>query len=150
VTPFSQFVVTQATVNVIQNERYRTVSDEVIRFALGQFGKQVRPVDPNLLDRIHNLSRTKDLLGWEPPRTSIEDLRRQVGAAMSDDDVLLLALVPEEDFSAMRAAGPMKTQYSAGNKPLAAFIRELVKQKNATFISVQDKDFSLVLRRNDH
>jgi oxaloacetate decarboxylase alpha subunit len=150
VTPFSQFVVTQATVNVIQNERYRTVSDEVIRFALGQFGKQVRPVDPNLLDRIHNLSRTKDLLGWEPPRTSIEDLRRQVGAAMSDDDVLLLALVPEEDFSALRAAGPMKTQYSAGNKPLAAFIRELVKQKNATFISVQDKDFSLVLRRNDH
>jgi oxaloacetate decarboxylase alpha subunit len=148
VTPFSQFVVTQATVNVIQNERYRTISDEVIRFALGQFGKQVRPVDANLLDRIHGLSRTKDLVGWQPPRTSIEDLRRRVGAAMSDDEVLLLALVPEEDFSAMRNAGPMKTQYSAGNKPLAAFIRELAKQKNATYISVQKEDFSLVLRRN--
>lgn len=148
VTPFSQFVVTQATVNVIQNERYRTISDEVIRFALGQFGKQVRPVDANLLDRIHSLPRTKDLLAWDPPRTSIDDLRRQVGAALSDDDVLLLALVTDGDFAAMRAAGPIKTQYSASGKPLAAFIRELVKQKNATFISVQREDFSLVLRRN--
>lgn len=148
VTPFSQFVVTQATVNVIQNERYRTISDEVIRFALGQYGKQVRPVDANLLDRIHSLPRTKDLVAGERPRTSIDDLRRQVGAAMSDDDLLLLALVSQEDFSAMRAAGPIKTQYSAAGKPLAAFIRELVKQKNASFISVQREDFSLVLRRN--
>jgi oxaloacetate decarboxylase alpha subunit len=148
VTPFSQFVVTQATVNVIQNERYRTISDEVIRFALGQFGKQVRPVDANLLDRIHSLPRTRDLVGGERPRTTIEDLRRQVGGTMSDDELLLLALVSQEDFSAMRAAGPIKTQYSASGKPLAAFIRELVKQKNASFISVQREDFSLVLRRN--
>lgn len=146
VTPFSQFVVTQATVNVIQNERYHTISDELIRFTLGQFGKQVHPVDANLLDRIHGLPRTRDLLAWDPPRTSIEDLRRRMGRGLSDDDLLLHALVSEDDFNAMRAAGPLKTEYSASSRPLAAFIRELVKQKNATFISIQRENFSLVLR----
>ena len=148
VTPFSQFVVTQATVNVIQNERYRTISDEVIRFALGHFGKQVRPVDANLLDRIRSLPRTKGLLAWDPPRTSIEDLRRQMGSGLSDDDLLLLALVSEDDFNAMRTAGPIKTEYSASGRPLVALIRELVKQKNATFISIQREGFSLVLGRS--
>jgi oxaloacetate decarboxylase (Na+ extruding) subunit alpha len=147
VTPFSQFVVTQATVNVIQNERYRTLSDEVIRFALGHFGRQARPVDANLLDRIHCLPRTKELLAWNPPRTSIEDMRRQMGAGLSDDDLLLLALVSEQDFKAMRAAGPIKTEYSASGRPLATFIRELAKQKRAAFISIQRDDFSLTLRR---
>ena len=148
VTPFSQFVVTQATVNVIQNERYRTISDEVIRFALGHFGRQVRPVDANLLDRIRGLPRTKDLLEWNPPRVSIEDLRRELGASLSDDELLLLALVSKEDFDAMRAAGPMKTEYSASGKPLASFIRELAKQEKSTFVSIQREGLSLVLRRN--
>lgn len=148
VTPFSQFVVTQATVNVIQGERYRTVSDEVIRFALGHYGKQVRPVDANLLDRIHGLPRTKDLLAWDPPRISLDDLRREVGAGPSDEELLLLALVSREDLDAMRAAGPSRTQYSASSRPLSAFIRELAKQESASFISLKRDDFSLVLRRN--
>ena len=147
VTPFSQFVVTQATVNVIQNERYRTISDEVIRFALGHFGRQVRPVDASLLDRIHSLPRTRDLLAWSPARISIEDLRRELGASLSDDELLLHALVSEEDFKAMRAAGPIKTEYSASGRPLAAFIRELAKQEKASFISIRRDGFSLVMRR---
>jgi oxaloacetate decarboxylase alpha subunit len=148
VTPFSQFVVTQASVNVIQGERYRTIADEVIRFALGQFGRQVRPVDENLLDRIHGLPRTKDLLAWEAPRISIEDLRRDAPAGLSEDDLLLLALVQEGDLAAMRAAGPIKTRYSALNRPLVEFIRELAKHKDAAIVSIQRDDFSLLLRRN--
>jgi hypothetical protein len=42
----------------------------------------------------------------------------------------------------------MPSAYSGAGKPLAAFIRELVKQKNASYISVQREGFSLVLRRN--
>jgi oxaloacetate decarboxylase (Na+ extruding) subunit alpha len=147
VTPFSQFVVTQATANIIQGERYRTVSDELIRFALGHHGTQVRPVDPELLDRIHDLPRTRDLLEWDPPRTSIEDLRSRIGASYSDEELLLLALVSEDDLGAMKAAGPLRTQHSATGKPLAAFIRELGKHKRATHISIQREGFSLTLRR---
>lgn len=150
VTPFSQFVVTQATVNVIQNERYRTISDEVVRFALGHFGKQVLPVDANVLDRIHALPRTKDLLAYERPRTSIEDLRRRLGAGLSDDELLLHALVSEDEFKAMRAAGPMRTRYRTARKPLAQFIRELTKEKDTALISIRRDDFALELRKHSH
>jgi oxaloacetate decarboxylase alpha subunit len=150
VTPFSQFVVTQATVNVIQGERYRTISDEVVRFALGQFGRQVRPVDASVLDRIHALPRTKNLLAYERPRTSIEDLRHRLGEQHTDDELLLLALVSEDELSAMRAAGPMRTRYRTQRRPLAEFIRELAKEKHAGLISIRRDGFSLELRRHDH
>ena len=51
ITPFSQLVVTQAMLNVTQGERYKTIPDEVIQFALGHYGKQPIPVDQNLMDR---------------------------------------------------------------------------------------------------
>ncbi len=146
VTPFSQFVVTQATVNVIQNERYKTLSDEIIKFALGHFGKQVRPVDENLLERIHALPGSKELAGREKPRTSIADLRRQIGAGYSDDELLLMALVSEEDFAAMKAAGPIRTGPAAGSRNLVDFIKELARQESPRFIRVENRAFSLTLR----
>jgi len=147
VTPFSQFVVTQASVNVMQGERYKTITDEVIKFALGQYGKQIKPVDENLMDRIQSLPRTKELINWERPQTSIEDIRREMGSHLSDDELLLLVLAPEDDFKAMQAAGPIKTEYSGATKPLAAFIKELMKRKKSTYISIQKDNFSLTLRK---
>ena len=38
VTPLSQFVGSQAAINVIVGERYKEVTDQVIRYALGHFG----------------------------------------------------------------------------------------------------------------
>src|SRR5258706_651823 len=52
VTPFSQFVGTQAVFNVVNGERYKIVSDEVKKYALGYYGKLLAPVEPNVLDRI--------------------------------------------------------------------------------------------------
>ena len=147
VTPFSQFVVTQASVNVMHGERYKMITDEVIKFALGQYGKQIKPVDENLMDRIQSLPGTKELINWERPQTSIEDIRREMGSHLSDDELLLLVLAPEDDFKAMQAAGPIKTEYSGASKPLAAFIKELTKHKKSTYISIQKDNFSLTLRK---
>jgi oxaloacetate decarboxylase alpha subunit len=149
VTPFSQFVVTQASVNVMQGERYKTITDEIIKFALGHYGKQVKPVDENLLDKIHSLPKTKEFLNYERPLTSIDDVRREMGANLTDDELLLLLLVPEDDFKAMRAAGPIKTEYSGAGKPLAGFIKELTKQKKSTFINIHKENFSLTLRKSN-
>ena len=46
ITPFSQFVGTQAVLNVVQGERYRTVPDEVKKYALGYYGKLLAPSIP--------------------------------------------------------------------------------------------------------
>jgi oxaloacetate decarboxylase alpha subunit len=40
VTPFYQFVVSQAAINVMLGSRYREVTDEVIQFALGFWGEE--------------------------------------------------------------------------------------------------------------
>jgi len=147
VTPFSQFVVTQASVNVIQGERYKTITDEIIKFALGQYGKQIKPVDGNLMDRIQGLPSTREFMNWERPRTSIEDIRREMGTGFTDEDLLLLVLVPEDDFKAMKAAGPINTVYSGAGKPLSAFIKELTRHKKAAFVRIQKEDFSLTLKK---
>ena len=39
VTPFPQIVCTQALYNIIGTERYGNVSDQVIRYVLGKFGR---------------------------------------------------------------------------------------------------------------
>ena len=148
VTPFSQFVVTQASVNVMQGERYKTITDEIIKFALSHFGKQIRPVDQNLMDRIQGLSRTKEFMKWERPRTSIEDIRQEMGADLTEDDLLLLVLAPEDDFKAMKAAGPINTEYAGLGKPLSGFIKELTKQKKSAVISIQKENFSLTLKKS--
>jgi oxaloacetate decarboxylase alpha subunit len=88
VTPFSQFVVTQASLNIIQGERYKTITDEVIKFALGHYGDQASPVDQDFMDRIDSLPRTKEFISWKPDQVSIEDLRREIGKDLSDDDLL--------------------------------------------------------------
>jgi oxaloacetate decarboxylase alpha subunit len=147
VTPFSQFVVTQASVNVMQGERYKTITDEIIKFALGHYGKQIKPVDENLMDRIQGLSRTKDFADFERSETSIDDFRKEMGSGFTEEELLLLVLVPDDDLNAMRAAGPIRTEYSGTGKPLLAFVKELMKQKKPRYIHVQKEDFSITLKK---
>lgn len=147
VTPFSQFVVTQATLNIIEGERYKTVTDEVIKFALGYYGEQVAPIDQNVMDKIHSLPRTKELMDWTPPQSSIEDFRREIGSHYSDDELLLIILTSEEDYKTMQAAGPIKTEYRNTQGPLMVLIEELMKLKNLHHISIEKENFSLALTK---
>ena len=39
VSPFAQYIVTQAMLNVVQGERYKTIPDEMRKYALGYYGK---------------------------------------------------------------------------------------------------------------
>ncbi|MBS1239761.1 MAG: cfiA, partial [Proteobacteria bacterium] len=47
-TPFAQMLQTQAVMNVTGKERWSVIPDEVIRFAIGKFGRPMQPVDPEL------------------------------------------------------------------------------------------------------
>jgi pyruvate/oxaloacetate carboxyltransferase len=95
-TPYSQIVGSQAFENIISGERYQTITDEVIKYALELYGKPAVPLDPNLMDKIMRLPRTKEFLDWRPLGyfKSVEDLRREIGPELSDDDLLLKILIP--------------------------------------------------------
>jgi oxaloacetate decarboxylase (Na+ extruding) subunit alpha len=151
ITPFSQLVGTQGVLNVLLGERYKVATEEGIRYVLGHYGKTPAPVDQNVLDKITNLPEAKNLLDWEQPQPSIEDLRKEIDRpGISDDELLLRVLFPEEHVEATISAGPIKKDYPRGDKPVMALIRELTKQNNTSRIHVQKEGFSLSLKKNSH
>ncbi len=125
VSPFAQFVITQAVLNVVQGQRYATVPDEVRKYALGYYGALAAPVAPDVLDRITRgeapvTARPGDLL---PP--GLERVRRARGPFASDDDLLLAAFYSPAQHAGLVAAGPIPTRYPVDRTPLLTLVKEL-------------------------
>jgi oxaloacetate decarboxylase alpha subunit len=96
VTPSSQIVGTQATLNVLLGERYKAIPNEVKDYFKGLYGRPPAPVDPDVKrivigDEEPIDHRPADLLepGFEKAKAEIGDL------AQSDEDVLSYALFPQ-------------------------------------------------------
>ena len=147
VTPYSQFVGVQATMNVISGERYQQVSDEVIQFALGLWGEEESSsMDPNVRDRILSSPRARELARWQPPEPSLRELRRTyAGPGISDDDLLLCYFAGKDQVAAMRTEGPLKRR-AGTEQSLVSLIDELSKRKGLNYFNVQRGAMSLTLR----
>ena len=52
ITPFAQFVGTQAVMNVMTGDRYSVVPNEIKKYALGYYGEPLAPLDPEVLEKI--------------------------------------------------------------------------------------------------
>jgi oxaloacetate decarboxylase alpha subunit len=96
-TPYSQLVGAQALFNVTAGERYKIVSDEVVRYMLGHYGEPDGPIDPNIKDKILGSPKAKRWLTWKEPEVTVEDLRR-LEPGLSDDELLLKIASPEGEF----------------------------------------------------
>ena len=110
VTPLSQFVGSQAAINVIVGERYKQVTDQTIEYAMGIWGKEgAELMDPNVKEKILNRPRAKEIAERPHPTDSLQDLRRKYGGpGVSDEEVLLRFFTSKEDVERMRAAGPAR------------------------------------------
>jgi oxaloacetate decarboxylase alpha subunit len=106
VTPFSQFVATQATVNVVSGERYKIIPDGVIEYVAGYFGKPPARIDPNILDKISSLPKTKKLMQESFPQPSVKEIRKKMGMGpeVSGEEFLLRYALSENEVNAMLAA----------------------------------------------
>jgi len=111
VTPFSQFVGSQATMNVISGERYKQVPTQVIEYIAGYYGQPPAPVDQNVLDKISSLPQAKSILNTEPAEPSIQELRHKIGSGISDEEFLIRLALPNSEVEDMLSAGPIKTEY---------------------------------------
>ena len=145
-TPFAQMVLTQAVMNVTGTERYGVIPDEVIRYAIGRFGKPNVPIDPRVMERIESLPRTRELR-MEPIMPPVKELRRRIGAKLADEEFLLRATMPGGQVDAMLAAPPANRQYDPSTKPIMQLIRELTARRDLDRISVRKAGFSLEMRR---
>jgi oxaloacetate decarboxylase (Na+ extruding) subunit alpha len=145
VTPASQYIVAQATMNVLGGERYKNINDEVIQKVVSKYAvKTLGETDPALKARIMNLPKTQEILDWKPVQPSLEEMRREYGEGLSDDEFLYLTAVPIEYINAMRAAGPIKATYPRGDKPFMALLYELMQRKRS-YIHIKKDDFSVTL-----
>jgi len=150
-TPFSQILLTQAVMNVTSVERYSVVPDELIRYAIGRFGRPTVPIEPRVLERIASLPRTRELEA-EPPMATVEELRKKLGKDLrrnlSDEEFLLRATMPQTQVDAMLAAGPAPRRYDPSSRPAMELIRKLTARRDLSHVSVEKPGFRLELRRS--
>ncbi len=149
VTPYSQFVGTQAALNVVSGERYKVVSEEVIHYALGWWGEEERAsMDPNVLDRILQTPRAQELKNTSPPNYSRQELRKRFGGpGVSDDDLLLRIVTDADSVSAMRNAPPGKRYDDLLGNSLAEVIGRLDKATSSHFVQIEKPGFRMTLER---
>ena len=141
-TPFAQMLQTQAVLNVTGKERYAVMPDEMIRYAIGRFGRPNVPIAPEVMGRIDANPRTKELRA-EPGMAELSDLRKRIGATLSDEEFLLRATMPANLVDAMRAAGPAPREYDPSTVPVMNLLREVLKRTDLTQITVEKAGFKL-------
>ncbi|WP_058912375.1 sodium-extruding oxaloacetate decarboxylase subunit alpha [Entomohabitans teleogrylli] len=141
VTPTSQIVGTQAVLNVLTGERYKTIARETAGILKGEYGHTPAPVNSALqarvLDGAQPIScRPADLL--QPELATLEaDIKRQAAekgitlAQQAIDDVLTVALFPQiglkflenrgnpAAFEAVPQVEEARPERQAGEKPPA-------------------------------
>jgi oxaloacetate decarboxylase alpha subunit len=126
VTPSSQIVGTQATLNVLLGERYKVIPEEVKQYFRGYYGRPPAPMDPVIQkmaigDEAPITCRPADMLapGWEAAKKEIGDL------AQSEEDVMSYALFPQiaKPFLLRRKQG------LGGKEELAAAVGEALYQQ---------------------
>lgn len=149
VTPYSQFFGVQAAINVMVGERYKQVTDEVLLYALGFWGREeAESMEANLKDRLLSSPRAKELAKAKSPKMTVKQFRAKFGGAgVSDDEAILRFFAGAEQVDAMKAAGPVK-EYRPAERPLVALIEELAKRKDSHQVYIKRGDLTVQLRRS--
>lgn len=121
VTPTSQIVGTQAVLNVLTGQRYKTITNEVKLYLQGRYGRA--PGEVNSMVRQQAIGnadvidvRPADLLDPE-----MEHLRDEIGElAVHEEDVLTFAMFPEigREFLQKRAANALVPEPLEPPKPV--------------------------------
>ncbi len=145
VSPFAQYIVTQAVLNVMALDkgrgRFDTVPDEIRLYARGGYGEIAGNIEANLYDRI---TRGAEAVTERPGalvEPALANLRKKRGINTSDDDLLLAAFYDETQYNALKQAGPIATDYRLMETPLLTLVKELADRPSIkSFHFVQRKD----------
>jgi oxaloacetate decarboxylase alpha subunit len=147
-TPFSQFVGTQALMNVLAGERYATTIDELALYVQGAYGPPPAPVDADVKDRILETPRGRELTGWTRPQKTLDEVRLEYAGTteVDDDELFRLHFAPPDDVEATRAAGPMQRDYRFA-RPLDEVIVQALEARDVRRVSVRSAGVSIDLAR---
>ncbi len=145
ITPGSQFIVSQAAVNVSTGERYKEVLDCMIETALGVWGWEdagVPWMDQNVRDKFLSHPNAKSIAEKyerkkevEDDDISIEKLRASYGMTNASDEDFMLYEIMKGDTE-IKDLNPPKTYYT-GKEPLVMLLKELNKDHDISRLQLQ-------------
>jgi oxaloacetate decarboxylase (Na+ extruding) subunit alpha len=159
VTPTSQIVGTQAVLNVLTGERYKSITKETSGVLKGEYGATAAPVDAELQARVLDgkeviTCRPADLLDPEVDKLSAElqTLAAEKNINLADDtidDVLTYALFPQiglkflENRNNPAAFEPIPTK--ASEKPQSSSPSNPASSPESYAVSVDGKVYDVVV-----
>ncbi|MBA6223583.1 MULTISPECIES: sodium-extruding oxaloacetate decarboxylase subunit alpha [unclassified Colwellia] len=161
VTPTSQIVGTQAVLNVLTGERYKSITKETAGVLKGEYGKTAAPVDAELQARVLDgkaaiTCRPADLLDPEMDKLSVElqQIAEEKNITLAEDtidDVLTYALFPQIGLKFLTnrnnpdAFEPAPTKASAKSATAAPATSSTNTGPESYAVSVDGKVFDVVV-----
>jgi len=82
-------------------------------------------IDPNLYDKIAGGAEPIRQRPGELVPPVLDRIRKERGPFASDDDLLLAAFYDKTQYQALKAAGPIDTEYPIMETPLLTLVKEL-------------------------
>jgi pyruvate/oxaloacetate carboxyltransferase len=125
VTPSSQIVGTQATLNVVLGERYKVIPAEIKNYVRGYYGRPPATVDPEIRRKAIGDEQPIDCRPADLLQPGMAEARAEIGdLAQTEEDVLSYALFPQvaRPFLERRQNG------GGGQEAMVAAVAALVVQ----------------------
>ena len=148
VTPLSQYIGAQAVLNFTTGERYGMVSDEMIKYVLGHYGRPGGPHRRGGARQDHEVAPgPRSCCTGSPPtppwrkcgRGSVRSCRTRSSSCGPCPPI-------NRRWTRFWPRTPGDYSYPRGDKPLLALLQELSRRKDKAYIHVAKKDFFLTLR----
>jgi oxaloacetate decarboxylase (Na+ extruding) subunit alpha len=148
ITPFAQFVGTQAVMNVMTGSRYSVVPNEIKKYALGYYGELLAPIDPEVLALV--IANGASDIPLEP--SEIPPMLPGLRERYPDESIDLLLL--RAMFAGSQVDEMKRTVAAGGNpdeipRPILGLIRSLYEKGGTGLQSLTAGDLQITLERGD-
>jgi oxaloacetate decarboxylase alpha subunit len=128
VSPFAQYIVTQAVLNVMQGERYKTIPDEIKLYLKGHYGKLAGSPSAEVMNRA-NVDYDASRRSGELIESALPKLRKQWGRSVSREQLSLHAFYPENLVLGLKDGASEAIKQGSILQPFTELVKYLVMKK---------------------
>ncbi|OWF66389.1 hypothetical protein B6A14_04140 [Polynucleobacter hirudinilacicola] len=128
VSPFAQYIVTQAVLNVMQGERYKTIPDEIKLYLKGHYGRLAGTPSAKVMDRA-NVDYDASRRPGELIEPALPGLRKKWGRSISNEQLSLHAFYPENLALGLRDGALEAAKQGPALQPFTELVKYLVMKK---------------------
>jgi oxaloacetate decarboxylase alpha subunit len=143
VTPSSQIVGTQATLNILLGKRYKTIPEEVKQYVRGHYGRPPAPIDPKIQKLVIGeeepiTCRPADLLEPAIPkaRQELKDITQKI------EDIIAYILFPQPALEYF--------EYRKEQEAMVQLTPDLLAAITATLVELQPEQPGIPTIRRSH